>query len=470
MQFVSLTFLIFFQLAVLLFWAVPARLRAAVLLGLSWYFVFTWGLPSLWTLLAVTGLTYLAGRGIAAAKSRGGRRVWLVVGLASSAGYVFAAKAVLLAAPAVSLISAVGVAFYALQAAGYLADVYTGKTAVEKKFVRYAAYVSFFPRLVSGPIGRAGTFFPQLDAAVSPAARFDPDAAVRGLKMMLWGYMEKLVIAATLGTLVDTVYGSYAGQGGVALLAAVVGFAFQLYADFSGYSHIAIGAAQVLGFALSPNFCQPYLAQDFSDFWRRWHISLSSWLRDYLYIPLGGNRKGRARKYLNLMLTFLASGLWHGTGWQYLLWGGLHGTYQIAQDAWHHAFGPRKHQGAAARWLRRLGVFLLVDLAWLFFRAPSVGAGLQILYGIFARWHTADLWNGTLFGLGVSRLSGLALFAAMAVWLGANLLRGGALPAPAGKACPRALVWAFWLLTAVAAAVFAVRGLGGGMSFYYARF
>lgn len=269
-----------------------------------------------------------------------------------------------------------GMSFYALQAIGYVAEVYRGSIQPEKNILRYAVYVSFFPTVMSGPIQRA----PRLLDQIREGRDFDYKKAHSGLYLLLWGYVLKYVLANPLGGMVDYAYGHCTDLPGAALLWATFLYAVQLYCDFAGYSALAIGAAGILGFDIDGNFARPYLAVSVKDFWRRWHISLSSWLRDYVYIPLGGNRKGKCRKRINLMATFLVSGLWHGSGLQYLVWGGIHGAYQILEDCI-----PQKSVGGGyiRRILRGIVTFAMVDFAWLFFRADSVPQALSILKRIF---------------------------------------------------------------------------------------
>ncbi len=468
MSFVSWGFLFFFAAAAFLFWLAPCSLRAWVLLAADVLYMASFGLASLAALCGVTLLTWLCALQVERAAAPGRRRAWLVLGLAGSAGWLFARK-LLAAAPAFSPVPAVGLAFYALQAAGYLADVYGGRIPAQKNLLRYALYTTFFPRLLSGPIGRYDAFAPQLDALLDGGARPQAQQLQAGFVTMLCGYAEKLILADTLRVFVDGAYGSYAQQPGCVLALATVLYAFSLYYDFAGYSHIAVGAAAVLGIRLERNFARPYLAVSLRDFWRRWHISLSGWLQRYIYIPLGGSRQGRARRWRNLVLTFLVSGLWHGTGLQFLFWGLLHGVYQIAADLL-PATAPKR------RWLRRLGVFVLVDLAWLFFRAPGLAAAFAILGRILTAFAPAALFDGTLLTLGLARTEWAAVLAAWAAagaWaLFAEREEGaGRDPARALRALPGAVRFAGLAGLAVLVLLFACRAVGGNAAaFYYAQF
>lgn len=283
----------------------------------------------------------------------------------------------------------IGMSFYALQAMGYVIDVYRKQVEAEKNPVRYAVYVAFFPTVISGPIQRATGLLQQ----IREGRDFDYDKAHSGLYYLLWGYLLKIVMANQLGRMVDFAYGSYETVPGATLLWATILYAIQLYCDFAGYSALAIGAGKILGFDIAENFAQPYFAVSVKDFWKRWHISLSSWLKDYVYIPLGGNRKGRVRKCINLMLTFVVSGVWHGSGVNFLVWGALHGAYQVVGN-----IIPKK-KGREEKRISRLvcGIltFALVDFAWLFFRADSLTQAVTILRRIIFDF---DLKTMTFYG------------------------------------------------------------------------
>lgn len=227
--------------------------------------------------------------------------------------------------PKFDVLLPVGISFYTFQALGYVIDVYRDDINAEKNFFRYALFVSFFPQLVAGPIERSQNLLTQLAQKHKPNFEQMRD----GLLLMLWGFFLKIVLADRIAIFVDTIYGDINKYGGWYLIVATVLFAVQIYCDFAGYSTIATGASEILGIRLMENFNAPYFSQSVSEFWRRWHISLSSWFRDYVYVPLGGNRKGTLRKYVNIMIVFLVSGLWHGAGWSYVAWGGLNGAYQV---------------------------------------------------------------------------------------------------------------------------------------------
>ena len=327
--------------------------------------------------------------------------------------------------PVFDILLPVGISFYIFQALSYTMDVYRGDIYAEKNFFRYALFVSFFPQLVAGPIERSKNLLRQL----SEPKRFDYERVREGLLLMLWGYFLKLVIADRCAILVNTVYGDYASYHGFQLVLANVLFAFQIYGDFMGYSVIAKGAAKVLGYELMENFAQPYFAVTVREFWRRWHISLSSWLRDYLYIPLGGNRGARGKKYRNLMITFLVSGLWHGANLTFVFWGALHGLYQIAGELLEPVYSrcfQRFHiytETFSFRCLRCLKTFFLVDIAWIFFRADTLAGAAAILRQSFNWSNTGLLLNGGIYQLGLDERNLSILAAALLALAACSVMR-----------------------------------------------
>lgn len=269
----------------------------------------------------------------------------------------------------------VGISFYTLQALGYLWDVWYGRIKAERNWWDYMLFVSFFPQITSGPISRAGDLLPQIKACRT----FDYVKAVEGLKLLVWGMFLKIVLADRLGLYVDSVYDNYAYQSGLSCLMASFAYSFQIYGDFAGYSLMAIGTGRLLGFDLINNFSRPYLSASVTEFWHRWHISLSLWLKDYVYIPLGGSRCGRLKNYRNIFITFLVSGIWHGASWNFVIWGVLHGVFQIVEKI----FNLQKcHSADGIRGLRVVITFLLVNFAWIFFRMPTLGDALNVIVKI----------------------------------------------------------------------------------------
>ena len=281
------------------------------------------------------------------------------------------------------LIMPVGISFYTFMAVGYIIDVYKGKTQAVRHFGKYAIFVSFFPNISSGPIERAGHFIPQIDKEKT----FDYDSVVYGARLLLLGLIKKIVIADMMTKYVDEVFNKVPQHQGICFAWATLLYTFQIYCDFSGYSDMAIGVARMLGFDLLTNFRQPYLSSSIKEFWGRWHISLSTWFRDYVYIPLGGNRCSKTRRDLNLLITFLCSGLWHGASWTFVLWGGIHGICQIIENRIKEATGLTREKEKAltkpVKILLTLLTFCIVSYAWMFFRANSISEAFYIVRSMF---------------------------------------------------------------------------------------
>lgn len=280
----------------------------------------------------------------------------------------------------------VGISFYTFQTLSYTIDIYRGEMKPTESFLNFALFVSFFPQLVAGPIERAKHLLPQLNKIEKPSLLYIKE----GIALISVGMFKKIIIGDTLGRIVDPVFAEPEYYGSIELFAALILFSLQIYNDFSGYSHIARGTARLLGIDLMENFNQPYLSTNITEFWRRWHISLSSWLRDYLYIPLGGNRKGNVRTYVNLMLTMLLGGLWHGANWTFVVWGGLHGLYLAVHKLMMGSKKPRydndfkREKGSVVLFLiKLLSTNLLVLLTWLFFRADSFDSAFLFLNRVF---------------------------------------------------------------------------------------
>ena len=282
--------------------------------------------------------------------------------------------------PYFDIILPVGVSFYTFQAVGYVIDVYRGKISAEKNILRYGLFISFFPQLVAGPIERSGNLLNQL-RNIHTINIYNWENVIHGFRLMIWGYFEKLLIADRAAILVDTVYNSYYSYGFWEIATATILFALQIYCDFDGYTNIARGVAKIMGMDLMPNFGQPYLAQNIVDFWKRWHLSLTTWFTDYLYIPLGGSRKGKLRNYVNIFIVFLVSGLWHGASWHYVVWGGLHAIYQIVYKIWRSIRVSLSLPQNLVNFkvINCIFTFVIVDFAWLFFRAGSMDDAMEMI-------------------------------------------------------------------------------------------
>lgn len=393
MIFNSLSFLLFFAIVLAAYYTLRSwTTRKALLLVASYLFYAAWNPPFVVLLWISTVVDWFTARRISAAASRSARRRWLFLSLGTNLGmlgyfkygnfllenFVAAAGAVGIeyAPPAMDIVLPVGISFYTFQTLSYTIDVYRGDGEAWDSPLDFALFVTFFPQLVAGPIVRAFDFLPQTRAPRAPSAR----RLGWGLTLLVLGLFQKSVIADTfLAPVADAVYWPGREPGFTDAWLGTFAFAGQIFCDFAGYSTCAIGAAMCLGFTLPDNFRFPYAAIGFSDFWRRWHISLSQWLRDYLYISLGGNRKGTVRTYVNLSLTMLLGGLWHGAAWSFVVWGALHGLYLVLERIVRNLASPlpflRGRAGLAGAWI---ATYLLVCIAWVFFRAPDLGTALDI--------------------------------------------------------------------------------------------
>ena len=389
MSFQTLEFLLFFPAVFLLHWSLPHRFRWPLLLLASWLFYFWWAPWAGLLLVGTTLVSWLCALGVHGQRGRV-RRFCLLTALAVPLGclalFKYAGFFASIAGAQLSLrlILPVGISFYTFQTLSYVLDVYRGKTEPERHFGYYALFVSFFPQLVAGPIERPEHLLPQLRRE----RRFSVRDLSSGGWLLLTGYFKKLVVADLLAPLVDRVYAGPGAALGPQIAAATVLFGIQIYCDFSGYTDIARGAAKLLGIDLMENFHAPYSARTIRDFWRRWHISLTSWFTDYVYIPLGGSRRGTARRCLNIMAVFLLSGLWHGADWTFVLWGGVHGLYQIGGILYERCCPARLPDGRWTAALQRLRTFALVTCAWVFFRAETVADALTLLSRLGTGWTT----------------------------------------------------------------------------------
>lgn len=397
MLFNSFEFIIFFPLVCIGYFLIPrTRWRNLFLLLASYYFYMCWKPGYALLIFTSTVLTYVCGRIVEqTSENRRRQKTFLIISLVINFAILFFFKyfnflgesiSMVLTAigigwhvPRLDVLLPVGISFYTFQAVGYSIDVYRGTIRSERNFITYALFVSFFPQLVAGPIERARNLLPQFHEEHP----FIANEAIEGLKQMLYGFFMKLCVADVLAEYVDAVFNNVHHHSGTSMALATIFFTFQIYCDFGGYSNIAIGAARVMGFRLMENFHRPYLSLSIKEFWRRWHISLSSWFADYVYIPLGGNRVSYPRHMFNLMVTFLVSGLWHGANWTFVVWGALHGCFQVVGNIWRKYVHQPQHKTALSRLASIVGCFLLVAFAWIFFRANSVGDAFTIVGKIF---------------------------------------------------------------------------------------
>ncbi|WP_310445208.1 MBOAT family O-acyltransferase [Tissierella sp.] len=375
-------------------------------------------------ILLCTIINYIAALMIDKLESKDLRKFWLVLSLGISFGVLIVYKYFSFLNESLrgiftyfsfsyplghfDILLPMGISFYTFQTLSYTIDVYRGDIEAEKNFFMLSLYVTFFPQLVAGPIERSDRLLPQLKEKVS----FDIDRVLDGIKIMLLGFFRKIVIADRLAVAVNAVYNSPEDFSGIYYIIATILFAFQIYCDFSGYSEIALGAAKVLGIDLMKNFDRPYFSKSIPEFWRRWHISLSTWFRDYLYIPLGGNRVSKPRYYFNTMLTFLLSGLWHGASWTFVIWGGLHGMYQIVgkitRDTRSKAKSTlRLEKTFILKIFQVIFTFTLVCFTWIFFRANTISDAIYIIRNLFS---DIDMWKDINYLYRVANNMGLNYF------------------------------------------------------------
>lgn len=408
MLFNSLDFIIFFPIVVLVYYCIPAKLRQIWLLLCSYFFYMCWNPKYIVLIIGTTVVSFISSIVIEKKELLWQKRTALISCIVINLGALFFFKYFNFAMDTVCRIAGrspryldivlpVGISFYTFQALGYVIDCYRGDTKAERGFITYALFVSFFPQLVAGPIERSGNLLGQIKT-LSVAKRtqlFEWESFREGLTLMAWGMFMKLVIADRIAIIVDNVYKNCNLYGTVGLLLAFFGFGIQIYCDFGSYSIIAVGAARIMGIRLMENFNAPYFATSVTDFWRKWHISLSSWFRDYVYIPLGGNRKGKARKYLNTFIVFALSGLWHGANWTFVVWGAIHGLLQILENVckpFLHKFEERfdiDKKSVGFTLCRAAAVTVVVDFAWIFFRADSFGQAYTFVHRLFSK---PDWW------------------------------------------------------------------------------
>ena len=485
MLFNSIQFLIFFPIVVLFYFVVPAKVKHVWLLAASYFFYMCWNAKYALLILTSTVITYLSGillerishTDFEAAKQTKLKK-WVVAGSVilnlcilfyfkyinfalDIAASVFAKVHIELNVPVFDVILPVGISFYTLQALSYTMDVYRGEIYAEKNFLRYALFVSFFPQLVAGPIERSKNLLVQL----AVPKKFCFSDAREGLLLMLWGFFLKIVLADRIAVFVDAVYGNISTYGGVYLVVATMLFAIQIYCDFAGYSTIAMGAAKVLGITLMENFDAPYLSTSVAEFWRRWHISLTSWLKDYLYIPLGGSRKGNLRKYINKMIVFLVSGLWHGAQISFVVWGGLNGLYQvigeILQPVRDRLTGVLRlnRESLGYRLVQIAGTFVLVDFSWIFFRASRFMEAFQIIASMITVKNPWVLFDGSLYQCGLDEKNFRLMLVGIVVLLCADICKRKGIRIR--EVIAKQDAWVRWLVIAVSITLIMIFGKYG---------
>lgn len=449
MLFNSIDFLLFLPVVLLIYYVIPQKVRYVWLLISSYYFYMCWNARYALLILVSTIITYYSGifleRVIKSDKTtqvvEQQKKAIVAVSFISNLGILFYFKYlnfatdlifrllskchITIETPAFDILLPVGISFYTFQALSYTMDVYRGEINAEKDFLRYALFVSFFPQLVAGPIEKSKKLIAQL----REPRQFESRYAFDGILLMMWGFFLKIVIADRIAIFVDTVYGDCENYKGAYAIVATVLFAVQIYCDFAGYSTIAVGTAKLFGIELTENFDAPYLSSTVSEFWRRWHISLTSWFKDYLYIPLGGNRKGTARKYINKMIVFLVSGIWHGAQLTFVVWGGLNGLYQVVGEL----LMPLRNKLTTALRINKdsegykiisaMVTFALVAFAFIFFRAESIGQAKYIIGSIINADNPWVLFDGSLYECGLDEKNFRLMLYAIIILFIADLLK-----------------------------------------------
>lgn len=468
MLFNSVQFLFFFAIIVFIYFILPQKARWVMLLISSYYFYMCWNAKYALLMALSTVVTYTSGILLGQASKRSKnqlKKLWVMLSFIINLSILFFFKYYNLftgtlsylgettgfpiTLPAFDVVLPVGISFYTFQALSYTVDVYRGDLPYERNLARYALFVSFFPQLVAGPIERSTRLLPQLKQTHS----FSFERLFTGLQLMLWGLFQKIAIADRVAVIVNTVYENYASYSGIIIVFSTLLFGVQIYCDFSAYSDIAVGAARVLGIDLMQNFKRPYFASSIKEFWQRWHISLSTWFRDYLYIPLGGNRCSKPRRYFNIMVTFLVSGLWHGANWTFVAWGALHGLFQIIGDM----LQPLRQRAVkllhiktnvfSFKLLQVVLIIALVNIAWVFFRANSIADAAIILQKSFFDVNLNALFDGTLFSLGLSRAEMLFTIFAIGVLACVSIIRERTLIAQQIKNQNLYFRWALYIVT-----------------------
>lgn len=471
MLFNSLTFVLFFAAIFILYWAVlnkSLRLQNLLLLAASYFFYGSWDWRFLFLLIFSTGLDFFTGLKISGSESISRRRFWLWLSISINVGFLAVFKYYdffatsfgeligrfgLHVSPAtLNLVLPVGISFYTFHGLSYIIDIYYRRIDAERNLIDYSLFVAFFPLLVAGPIERATHLLPQIKRPRS----FDYEKAADGMRQFLWGLVKKVLIADQCAVYVDEVFGNPGGFSGSTLALAAVFFAIQIYGDFSGYSDMALGVARMLGIELLRNFNYPYFSRDIAEFWRRWHISLTTWFRDYVYIPLGGSKSGKWISVRNTFIIFLVSGLWHGANWTFLVWGALNAIYflpLLLTGRNRNNIGPLAEGKLLPSFREVLGIgltFALTTFAWIFFRSPSIGFSLQYISGILNS-SLLSPWYWPPFGKRF--LLALAVFFVVE-WLG----RDQEFPIRNMKKLAWPLRWSFYYGVAIVVILFAMKG------------
>lgn len=388
MLFNSIDFMIFMPIVFMLYWAIPHKFRWIVLLISSYWFYMSWNPKYIVLIVGTTFISYISAIIIEKNKDNKKKKVTLITSItvlflvlfffkyfnfiSESAASLLSMFTLKVNPITIKLLLPVGISFYTFQTVSYIIDVYKGKVEAEYHFGKFATFISFFPQLVAGPIERTNNLLPQ----IKKEHKFNYEQATYGMKLMAWGFFKKIVIADNIAVYTGRVFESINEYYGFSLIMAIFLFAFEIYCDFSGYSDIAIGSAKLMGINLMKNFESPFFSQSIKEFWNRWHMSLSLWFRDYVYIPLGGNRKGKIRNDINLIVTFLLSGLWHGANWTYVIWGGMNGFAQTIENK--IEFFNKKSKGIIAA-IKIIFVFLFFNFTLIFFASKNISDAIYFI-------------------------------------------------------------------------------------------
>lgn len=496
MLFNSLSFAVFMTVVFLIYWLVPAKYRYIVVLAADCYFYLGFGVRNFLLLCVVSVVTYIGA--LLMEKCEGGlRKLCFGVPFAVSLGLLLVFKYFNFAGqvlsdalgvfgigftPAVLKIAApIGISFYTFKVISYMVEVYRGKLPAQRNFAKYAVYVSFFPQIASGPIERPAPFFAELERENT----FSYDKACDAVKLMAVGFFKKMIVADLLSGYVTKVFSNVSAYDGFALMAAAFLFSIQIYCDFAGYSDIANGAAGLLGYDGARNFEYPYFSSSVKEFWGRWHISLSTWFRDYIYIPLGGSRVGNFRYALNIMITFIVSGLWHGANLTFIVWGALHGAVQVLETFAHNAWAKLHGRNPKDKYYRKKGVarivgivlvFIFATVAWVFFEAESVGDAVYVLTNM---WHgiasPAAYIKGGLQSIGIN--SGMLLHLVLVIGMMSAYDLAAYISAERGssvfagiKRLPKAVRWIIYIIVVDLMVIWFMQYGADSSSFVYFEF
>lgn len=467
MIYTSFNFYLFVAVLVLMYYFFPLRYRWVILLVGSLGFYYKLSPEGWWVFLVTIFITYGMGLVLGQIQNRRKKQVFLFISLLATIMPMCIIKngnfvLTIFHKKAYAWIVPIGVSFYTLQMVSYLVDIYHGKINAQKNLGKFALFVSFFPQIIQGPIPR----YEQLEHQLYRGNSFNETEFSKGIQMIVWGFFLKLMIADRAGIIVDTIFNNVeAYQGGYVWVAGVL-YSVQLYTDFLSCVCLSKGVSQLVGIYLIDNFRHPYMAQSIKAFWGRWHISLSTWLRDYIYIPLGGNRQGKVRKYINLLITFTVSGIWHGAGYKYIFWGWMHGIYQIGGEMTaklqNHIYNLLDiSDGRRARaYFRRLGTFFWVMLAWIIFRAENLRAGIFMLQNMMTVYNPWIFFDDSLLNLGLSLKEWCILIISMLLLVKISVLQESMCIRDKILSQPLIIRWGLYITVIVIIMVFGTYGYG----------